>query len=206
MKAVDNLLQITSEVFLLSDILSNSRKIQYIEARSIIYVLLRDHLHLTFQKIANIFDKNHATVLHAYNQYPYLEKHNPSLKNKFEVIQKLWIGYTQKSSKSIPEKYQKQLKSLREQNNFLKLSHNILLKKIKLMVWANEDAQDCKYSIEDKKKIDPLLHIDCAMYCNLGLDSTMAERKEVKQKSRIIYRTIKTLDERAGNLFLQSMD
>ena len=70
MKAVDNLLQITSEVFLLSDILSNSRKIQYIEARSIIYVLLRDHLHLTFQKIANIFDKNHATVLHAYNQFP----------------------------------------------------------------------------------------------------------------------------------------
>ncbi len=218
MKAVDNLLQITSEVFLLSDILSNSRKIQYIEARSIIYVLLRDHLHLTFQKIANIFNKNHATVLHAYNQYPYLEKHNPSLKNKFEVIQKLWIGCTQKSSKSIPEKYQKQLKSLREQNNFLKLSHNILLKKIKLMVWANEDAQECKYSIEDvgkilnyktwtdKKKIDTLLHIDCAMYCNLGLDSTMADRKEVKQKSRIIYRTIKTLDERAGNLFLQSMD
>ena len=86
------------------------------------------------------------------------------------------------------------------------------------MVWANEDAQECKYSIEDvgkilnyktwtdKKKIDTLLHIDCAMYCNLGLDSTMAERKEVKQKSRIIYRTIKTLDERAGNLFLQSMD
>ena len=47
------------------------------------------------------------------------------------------------------------------------------------MVWANEDAQECKYSIEDvgkilnyktwtdKKKIDTLLHIDCSMYCNL---------------------------------------
>tara|TARA_R100001440_G_scaffold26488_4_gene43234 strand:- start:36002 stop:36619 length:618 start_codon:yes stop_codon:yes gene_type:complete len=205
-------------VFLLSNIKSNSRKLKYIEARSVIYVLLRDHLYFTFARIGQIFGKNHATVLHAYNQYPYLEKHNPSLKNKYEVIQKLWLGFSHKSSKSIPENYQKQIKSLREQNNLLKLSHNILLKKIKLMVWANEDVHECKYTVDDvskilkyktwtdKQKIDTLLHIDCAMYSNLGLDSTMADRKDVKQKSKIIYRTIKTLDEGAGNLFLQSMD
>lgn len=86
------------------------------------------------------------------------------------------------------------------------------------MVWANNDHQDCKYTVEDvdkiksfkswssKRKVDTLLHIDCAMYTNLGLDSTIKERNEVKQKSRVIYRTIKTLDERAGKLFLQSMD
>ena len=61
-------------------------------------------------------------------------------------------------------------------------------------------------SWSDKRKVDTLLHIDCAMYTNLGLDSTIKERNEVKQKSRVIYRTIKTLDEGAGKLFLQSMD
>ena len=91
-------------------------------------------------------------------------------------------------------------------------------KKIKLMVWANEEMAECKFTVDDidkiisyktwprKKKIDTLLHIDCAMYCNLGLDSSLKERNEVKQKSRVIYRTIKSLDETIGKSFLQSMD
>ncbi len=202
----------------LPNIKSNSRKIQYIEARSIIYVLLRDHLHLTFQKIANIFNKNHATVMHSYNQYPYLEKHNIDLVEKRKTISMLWLGEKYISSNNITDYYHKPIKSLQEQNNFLKLSTDKIKQKIKLMVWANEELHGSKYSLKDidkivgyktwsdKKKIDTLLLIDCAMYCNLGLDSTVRERKEVKQKSKVIYRTIKTLDERAGNLFLKSMD
>ena len=56
------------------------------------------------------------------------------------------------------------------------------------MVWAINEHQDCKYTIDDidkivaykswplKRKIDTLLHIDCAMYTNLGLDSSVKER------------------------------
>jgi hypothetical protein len=56
----------------------------------------------------------------------------------------------------------------------------------------------------DKQKIDRLLHIDSNLYANLGTDSTKEEKEEVKRKSIDIYRTIKTLDKKMGDLFLYS--
>ena len=216
MKKTDRLLRIAAEVFSLSDIKSSCRKEDYVEARAITYVLMRDILFYTFQQIGRIFNKTHATILHSYNQYPYMLKYKPELKDKYNLILKEWMGEEQISSDNLPINLQ--LESLEEQNKFLKLSTNKLQKKLKLMVWANNDHQDCKYTMEDidkilsykswplRRKIDTLLHIDCSMYTNLGVDSTIKERNEVKQKSRVIYRTIKTLDEGAGKLFLQSMD
>lgn len=58
----------------------------------------------------------------------------------------------------------------------------------------------------DKQKIDQLLHIDCNLYANLGTDSTKEEKEEVKRKSLIIYRLIKTLDKKLGDEFLYSED
>tara|TARA_R100000278_G_scaffold23756_1_gene22110 strand:- start:809 stop:1048 length:240 start_codon:yes stop_codon:yes gene_type:complete len=61
-------------------------------------------------------------------------------------------------------------------------------------------------SWSDKQKIDQLLHIDCNLYANLGTDSTKDEKDEVKRKSLIIYRLIKTLDRKLGDELLYSMD
>lgn len=61
-------------------------------------------------------------------------------------------------------------------------------------------------SWSDKQKIDQLLHIDCNLYANLGKDSTKDEKDEVKRKSLIIYRLIKTLDRKLGDELLYSMD
>ena len=58
----------------------------------------------------------------------------------------------------------------------------------------------------DKQKIDELLHIDCNLYANLGTDSTKEEKEEVKRRSLIIYRLIKTLDKKLGDEFLYTMD
>jgi len=58
----------------------------------------------------------------------------------------------------------------------------------------------------NKKKIDTLLEIDCSLYAHLGTDSTKAEKEEVKKRSIDIYRTIKTLDKKMGDLFLYSED
>ncbi len=78
--------------------------------------------------------------------------------------------------------------------------------------------EDCKYTYEDidkiagyvtwsnRKKVSTLKHIDCVMYCNLGIDSTIAEKKLVKQRSRNIYRVIKNIDESLGKLLLDCMD
>jgi hypothetical protein len=58
----------------------------------------------------------------------------------------------------------------------------------------------------DQQKIDELLHIDCNLYANLGTDSTREEKQEVKRRSLIIYRLIKTLDKKLGDEFLYTMD
>jgi len=58
----------------------------------------------------------------------------------------------------------------------------------------------------DKDKIDKLLEIDCSLYAHLGIDSTKAEKEEVKKRSIEIYRTIKTIDKKLGDEFLYSED
>lgn len=62
------------------------------------------------------------------------------------------------------------------------------------------------YKLSDRKKIDRLLELDATMYCNLGIESSKNERREVKKQSKIIYRAIKTINKDLGNSLLQAMD
>jgi hypothetical protein len=57
-----------------------------------------------------------------------------------------------------------------------------------------------------KERIDQLLELDATQYTNLGSDSTKAEKAEVKKNSKVIYRTIKDLDEYTGKLLLEHLD
>lgn len=59
--------------------------------------------------------------------------------------------------------------------------------------------------LDDRQKIDELLRIDAILYANMGLDSTPDERLDTKKKSRLIYRTIKSIDMEMGDLFLRAM-
>ena len=143
-------------------------------------------------------------------------KANPHLEVKYLSILEEWSGMVQENPNNVLNKLQKRLKSLEKQNEILNLNDNFLKTKVDNMeVWAKKD---CKYTVDDaekiyeyktwskKRKIDTLLQVDCNLYCNLGCDSTMSERKEVKQKSKIIYRTIKKIDAAIGTLLLTSMD
>lgn len=65
-------------------------------------------------------------------------------------------------------------------------------------------AEDFNKSI--KERIDELLKIDADMYTNLGIDSTKADKEQVKKNSRLIYRAIKDLDDATGKLLLQHQD
>ena len=58
-------------------------------------------------------------------------------------------------------------------------------------------------SWSDRKKIDTLLEVDADLYCNLGKDSTKADRENTHKQSRKIYRAIKTVDSYQGGLFLR---
>ena len=57
-----------------------------------------------------------------------------------------------------------------------------------------------------RKKIDAFLCIDSNLYTQLGINSSLKEKKQTKLKSKNIYKTISKIDARLGRLFLQSMD
>ena len=58
----------------------------------------------------------------------------------------------------------------------------------------------------DKCKIDELLELDTSMHTYLGIDSTPEERKEAKENSIKIYKTIKNINVNVGQGFLDLMD
>ena len=61
-------------------------------------------------------------------------------------------------------------------------------------------------SWSDKKKVDTLLHIDCVMYTNLGVETSKTERTTTKQISKKIYKAIKDIQPELGLSLLSAMD
>ena len=53
------------------DLNSKSRKMEYIDARSIYYKILYDFYNLTYEEIAGTVDKTHASVLNATSNFKY---------------------------------------------------------------------------------------------------------------------------------------
>jgi hypothetical protein len=69
---------------------------------------------------------------------------------------------------------------------------------------AQEIAIDFQKRI--KERTDKLLELDCDMYTNLGSDSTLEERVEVKKNSKHIYSCIRGINEEIGKSLLEYMD
>jgi hypothetical protein len=69
---------------------------------------------------------------------------------------------------------------------------------------AQEIAINFQKSI--KERTDELLKLDCDMYTNLGIDSTLQERQEVKKNSKHIYSCIRGINEETGRILLEYMD
>jgi hypothetical protein len=57
-----------------------------------------------------------------------------------------------------------------------------------------------------KRKVDELLEIDAHNYTNLGIDSTKAEKKAVKDISRKIYRAISVISPMDGYILEAHMN
>ena len=57
-----------------------------------------------------------------------------------------------------------------------------------------------------KYKVDKLLEMDAIQYCNLGSNSTKAEKLEVKKRSKNIYKAIQKIDYALGKNFLEHQD
>lgn len=73
-----------------------------------------------------------------------------------------------------------------------------------LKILAQEIAIDFQKSI--KQRTDELLALDCDQYCNMGIDSSLEERKEVKTNSKHIYSCIRGINEEVGKSLTEYMD
>lgn len=179
------------------------------------FTILRKNLQHTYEDIGKMFNLTHASVMHGVKEFPYMVTFNKDLGERYHDIFDEFFEGKLKHSNSELNLLQKKLKDLENKNEMLNLSFNNLKKSVENMVWAKDEL---KYTIEhvtmisnyktwsDKKKIDTLLHIDCNQYCNLGVDATTKERAQVKQNSKIIYRTIRQINSTIGKLLLTSMD
>jgi hypothetical protein len=58
----------------------------------------------------------------------------------------------------------------------------------------------------DKRKIDELLHMDCSIYANIGIESTQREKQDARSNPKKIYTSIKKIDPVMGGEFLRLMD
>ena len=215
MEEIKKLREITAKHFSIPDIQNPTRKIKYVEARALMYTLIRKYLGYTYWKIADMFNLTHASIRHGVEEFPHMVAYNKELKVKYDDILHEWVGGEPQDSNNELNLLQKKLKDLENENKLLNLSFKDLKKSVENMVSVKDDLN---YNIDDvtkifnysswtdKKKIDTLLQIDCNQYCNLGSTSTDDERNQVKRNSKIIYRTIRQIDSSIGKLLLTSMD
>jgi len=87
--AIQDLLLTASKYFKI-DIHNKSRKEDHIQARAIVYSIMRECLNMTYKDIGKVFNKNHATILHATNELPYMIKYTKGLGDKRLELLELW--------------------------------------------------------------------------------------------------------------------
>ncbi len=69
---------------------------------------------------------------------------------------------------------------------------------------AEKIAKDFQLSV--RERTDAILELDCISMTNLGIDSTVTEKKKVKSDSKYLYRLISGFNEKDGNLLLKALD
>ena len=132
--AIQDLLVAASEFFKL-DIHSSSRTLEHIQARAIVYSIFRDCNLMTYQEIAKIFDKNHATMMHAIKELPYMIKQQPELEDKKIKLLEIWTSeYALFDSRERAQK----IKNLQDRIFLLNLEVTLLSKQVNRLQNVND--------------------------------------------------------------------
>ncbi|QDP61482.1 MAG: hypothetical protein GOVbin962_73 [Prokaryotic dsDNA virus sp.] len=72
---------------------------------------------MTYQAIGRVFDKNHATIIHATKELPFMLKYDKELDRKYQKIVAEWLGDDVEEAQT-PELVRKNLEN---EINFLNL-------------------------------------------------------------------------------------
>lgn len=121
------------------DVDSPRRLEDLIQARAVCYKIMRDDMYFTYNFIAKVFGKNHATVLHGYNEFPYMIKFNKTLEHNYHKIKALWHRESGEHEEFNPLQLKKEIKTLTEKNNLLNLSMIEVQAELKTLRKNNSD-------------------------------------------------------------------
>jgi hypothetical protein len=88
---MENIRKSVERVFKL-DIGNTTRQLPYVEARACYYTLCADLTAFSLTAIAKSINKNHATIIHALKEFPYMMKKNPDLKIMYHLLKKEMLG------------------------------------------------------------------------------------------------------------------
>tara|TARA_R100001591_G_C4351256_1_gene183146 strand:+ start:3438 stop:3710 length:273 start_codon:yes stop_codon:yes gene_type:complete len=90
---------------------------------------------MTYQEIAKIFDKNHATIMHAIKELPYMIKQQPELEDKKIKLLEIWTSeYALFDSRERAQK----IKNLQDRIFLLNLEVTLLSKQVNRLQNVND--------------------------------------------------------------------
>tara|TARA_R100000935_G_scaffold21319_2_gene39741 strand:+ start:1401 stop:1850 length:450 start_codon:yes stop_codon:yes gene_type:complete len=118
--SINDIVRIIQEESGLKNILKDTRKRNYVDARRIFYHILRNYHYLSLDKIGKLAgNRNHATVLHGLRSVEFLIKSDPSIGELFNRVSDRVLNL--KSEKQVLldkiNKLEKELLTFKKQKN-----------------------------------------------------------------------------------------
>lgn len=99
-----------------------SRKSEYIMARAICYKILKEECQMTSAFIGRQFNKNHATILHSIEEFPWMLKADKEMERTYRKVLDRWLSKSADLPDVNPVMLKKDLRKLEERNNLLNLA------------------------------------------------------------------------------------
>lgn len=118
--AIDNIKEIIQDESGIDNILKNSRKRSYVDARRIFYHILRNYHLLSFEKIGKICgNRNHATILHSLRDVEFLIKSDPDISSLYNRVSDRVLNLKTEKQLLIEkvERLEKELLTLKKEKN-----------------------------------------------------------------------------------------
>ena len=118
--AIENIKEIIQDESGIDNILKNTRKRSYVDARRIFYHILRNYHCLSFEKIGKICGKrNHATIIHSLRDVDFLIKSDPDIASLFNRVSDRVLNLKTEKQLLLEkiERLEKELLTLKKEKN-----------------------------------------------------------------------------------------
>ena len=116
-KMFKNICAVVENATGVDDVMSKTRRREVVDARRISFRILRNVYGLSFQRIGDLFDKNHASVLHSLKDFDFILNHDDIFQNNYNKCMSALGDGESRKAQSIHEMQQLQ-------EEFLTLTYN----------------------------------------------------------------------------------